>query len=122
MRLPSRWIARLTRLPLAARFRLAGAIVGVAGFGWSAWIFLTVPEALLHEVPLQRLKVQERQLEMIGGKFAVEAAKFSAWFDGLWVGRSLGLTVAVLTIALVLALFWLARIAAIEPVDDERPD
>ncbi len=122
MRLPSRVIVRLTRLSLAARFRLAGLIVGVAGLGWSAWILVTVPQAPLHDVPLQRLKVQERQLEMIGGKFAVEAAKFSEWFDGLWVGRSLGLIVAVLTVALTLALFWLAHVAAIEPVDDERRD
>lgn len=116
----SRWSAA-ARLSLATRFRLAGIAVAIVGLAWAAWIRLTVAETPVRAIPFDRLKVEERQLEVIGGKFAVEAARLTRWFDGLWVGRDLATTLAVLSVAGALILFWLARIAAIEPVDDEDP-
>jgi hypothetical protein len=83
---------RLARLPLSLRFHLAGAVIAVVGLAVAAWIRLTTPEMPDAVVSLQRLKVQERQLEIIGGKFAVEAARLTRWFDGLWVGRDLATT------------------------------
>ncbi|WP_333824305.1 hypothetical protein [Pinisolibacter sp.] len=117
----SRWSAAAARLSLATRFRLAGIAVAIVGLAWAAWIRLTVAETPVRAIPFDRLKVEERQLEVIGGKFAVEAARLTRWFDGLWVGRDLATTLAVLSVAGALILFWLARIAAIEPVDDEDP-
>jgi hypothetical protein len=117
----SRWSTAVARLPLATRFRLAGVAVASVGLAWAAWIRLTVAETPVKAIPFDRLKVEERQLEIIGGKFAVEAARLTRWFDGLWVGRDLATTLAVLSVAVALVLFWLARIAAIEPVDDETP-
>ncbi len=117
----SRWSAAAARLSLATRFRLAGLAVAGIGLAWAAWIRLTVAETPVRAIPFDRLKVEERQLEIIGGKFAVEAARFTRWFDGLWVGRDLATTLAVLSVAVALFLFWLARIAAIEPLDDETP-
>lgn len=119
--MPSRWFAAAARLSLAARFRLAAALVAVFGFGWAAWVWATAVDLPERAVSLQRMKVQERQLEIIGGKFAVEAARFSAWFDGLWIGRDLALTLAVITAAITLACLWIARIAEREPFDDETP-
>jgi len=117
---PSRWIAALAATSPSQRFRLAGWTIAVTGLAVAAWIRLTTPETAAAAIPLQRLKVQERQLEMIGGKFAVEAARFSAWFDGLWIGRDLATTLAVITVATTLFCLWLASIAAREPVDDDR--
>lgn len=110
--IPLRWSA-------AARFRLAGGLVAVIGYGWAAWVWVTAAELPASAVPLQRLKVEVRQLEMIGGKFAVEAARLSAWFDGLWVGRDLAVTLAVITTVIVLACLWVASIAGREPIDDQ---
>ena len=117
MRAPSRW--SLARLPLSRRFDLAGATIAVVGLAAAAWIRLTAVDPPASAVPLQRLKLQEQQLQIIGGKFAVEAARITEWFDGLWVGRTLATTVAVITVVTALACFRIGRIAAREPIDDE---
>lgn len=108
----SRFRTALVEMPVSRRFRLAGLISLVGGLGFGLFVHLTTPESVVSPVSLDRLKVQERQLEIIGGKFAVEAARFQAWFDGLWVGRNLGLTVAVIGVVVALACFWIGRLAA----------
>ncbi|MGE5715429.1 MAG: hypothetical protein ACM369_02170 [Acidobacteriota bacterium] len=44
-----------------------------------------------------------RELEVYGGKANVLATQFRHWFDGLWHGRSLAFTVAVISVFLALA-------------------
>src|SRR6202035_1077247 len=61
-------------------------------------------------------KVYLRQLELYGGKANVPGVELRQWFDGLWHGRSLAFTVAVLA-ALVAAGFRLAAIP-LPPLDD----
>jgi hypothetical protein len=61
-------------------------------------------------------KVYLRQLELYGGKANVLAVELRQWFDGLWHGRSLAFTVAVLA-ALLAAGFRLAAIP-LPPLDD----
>jgi hypothetical protein len=39
-----------------------------------------------------------REMEQFGGKANVAAYKFGVWFDGLWHGKSLAYTLAVLTV------------------------
>ena len=119
---PSRWFAALARLSLAARFRLAGAIVAAIGLPVSIWIRLTAADLPVRAISFDRLAVEERQLQIIGGKFAVEAARLSRWFDGLWVGPTLGLTLAVITLVVALACVRLAGIAARAPDDDDRTE
>lgn len=102
-------------LSAAARLRLAGFALLACGLPWAAWVWLTAPAMSDAAIPFSRRQVEVRQLEIIGGKFAVVAADLSNWFDGLWVGRSLGVTLAVLTVAGALFLFWIATWAAIDP-------
>jgi len=59
-------------------------------------------------------------LELMGGKFAVYADQFNQWFAGLWHGRPLAYTVAVLAVAIALVCFWVARLMS-EPLPSE-PD
>ncbi len=120
MHIPPRW--SLTRLSSSHRFHLAGTIVAVVGLAVAAWIRATTPDLPVSSVPLQRLKLQEHQLQMIGGRFAVEAARITEWFDGLWVGRTLATTLAVITVVAALVCFWLGHIAARTPFDDESAD
>jgi hypothetical protein len=114
-------LSRLAALSLARRFRLAAALVAGLGLACAAVVWATAPEIPANSVSFDRTKAEERQLEMIGGKFAVEAARLSRWFDGLWVGRDLAVTLAVSTLAVTLLLLWLARVAAIDPIDDDPP-
>jgi len=57
-----------------------------------------------------------RQLELYGGKANVLGVELREWFDGLWHGRTLAFTVAVLA-ALLAAGFRLAAIP-LPPLED----
>jgi len=60
-------------------------------------------------------KKYQLELERIGGKAAVVAAEFTDWFDGLWHGRKLAGTLAVLSVGASLLCFLAAKIP---PLDD----
>jgi len=53
-------------------------------------------------------RAEEYNLERLGGKATVYAARLSRWLGGLWHGRPLAGVVAVLTLIVVLGLFWWA--------------
>ena len=57
-------------------------------------------------------KMYEHNVALMGGKFAVYADQFNQWFDGLWHGRPLACTVAVLAVTISLVCFWVAWIAS----------
>ncbi len=57
----------------------------------------------------ENTKIYRHDLELYGGKAAVLADDFRRWFIGLWHGRSLAVTVAVITILLSFASFFTAR-------------
>ncbi len=66
-------------------------------------------------------RMYEHNLELMGGKFAVYADRFNRWFAGLWHGRPLAYTVAVLSVAIALLFFWLARQTSVPlPNEPER--
>jgi hypothetical protein len=48
-------------------------------------------------------------LELYGGKAALVADDFSRWFAGLWHGKSLAFTVAVISIFISLVFFFAAN-------------
>jgi hypothetical protein len=57
----------------------------------------------------ERSKKYQHDLEMYGGKAAVLADDFNRWFDGLWRGRSLAVTVACISVLLSFGFFVAAR-------------
>jgi hypothetical protein len=57
-----------------------------------------------------------RELEFYGGKANVLSAEIQQWFFGLWHGKTLAATIAVLTVLLAFA-FWLV---ASNRLSDER--
>lgn len=85
-------IRRVTRILLAAG--LGAALV--------AWIVARArPENPLGYDPLENKKYLH-DLQVYGGTANVLAAEFREWFAGLWYGRNLAYTIAVLTILVVL--------------------
>ena len=52
---------------------------------------------------LERTKLYRHDLEVYGGRANVLADDFREWFAGLWHGRNLAFTVAVLTVLAALA-------------------
>jgi hypothetical protein len=57
-------------------------------------------------------------LEVYGGKANVIAAQFREWFDGLWHGKQLAFTVAVITVIAACAFKFFATPL---PPDPEAP-
>lgn len=105
----ARGIARLKASSPAWRFRLAAVVAAATGGAATLAVhFDPGPAPPITSFSLTR--AQELQLERIGGRFAVEAAKFQTWFDGLWVGPARERTYLVLTIAAVAACLWLAHL------------
>jgi len=72
------------------------AILG-AGLGAAAVIFLANAGSK-PDFELEKSRMYYHDLEVYGGRANVLADDFRAWFDGLWQGRNLAYTVAVLTI------------------------
>ncbi|MBJ6725812.1 hypothetical protein [Geomesophilobacter sediminis] len=100
---------------LQERLHLAGLVVLVAGVAGGLLIYFTateVPDA----VDLEESKVYLRNLELYGGKANILATDLSNWFYGLWQGKSLGVTVAVIGTFIGLLLLFVAKQVA----DDER--
>lgn len=102
------------------RLRRLTAAVLAAGLGSAAIIFFAAgpePENPLGYDPMDT-KLYLHQLEVYGGTANVLAAEFREWFVGLWHGRNLAGTVAVLTILAVLAMRFVTARLPVPEVDD----
>ena len=63
-------------------------------------------------------RMYQHDLEVMGGKMMVYLAQFNDWFASLWHGTSLAATVAALSVAIALGLFWFAYLIATAPPSD----
>lgn len=108
--------------PVARRLRLAAAAILVAGLGAAGWLRLFGDLGQEAATTFERTRVQEMQLERMGGKFAVEAARFTQWFDSLWSGAKLPVTILVCTVVGSAFLWWIAGLAAVDVGDEEARD
>jgi len=105
-----RRVRRVTRTMLAAGF----------GAALAAWIIARVrPENPLGD-PFDNKKYIH-DLQVYGGTANVLAAEFREWFAGLWYGKNLAYTIAVLTVlaVLVVRFYLLTNPAADEAHGDD---
>jgi hypothetical protein len=107
---------------LRKRLFAACALVLVAGLACAAWIYKTADDGpdisgayqiiVVNGVPTpiapNESKAYMRDLQRYGGRMAVIMDDFTRWWDGLWHGRSLALTVAFLSVVTSLALYFVA--------------
>ncbi len=84
----------VTRAILAVGFAAAAVVWAINGAG---------PQDPLGRDPLETKKYLH-DLEIYGGKANILAAEFREWFAGLWYGRHLAYTIAVITVLLVAAI------------------
>lgn len=100
----------MTRAKLRDRLYYAATLILIAGFCCAA---LAYSHAGVPDTdnplgnPLDESKSYRHSLEMYGGKANLLATQFTEWFSGLWHGKSLGITLACLTLLVsgALALF-----------------
>jgi len=86
--------------PPPARVRFVTRAILALGFAAAVVIYLTAqppPGNALGYDPLDT-KRYLHDLEVYGGKANVLAAQFTDWFAGLWQGKRLAFTVAVLAV------------------------
>ena len=100
------------------RFSIAAILVLISGLLVGAAIYFTAPEAepsaytivgdTAYAYDPATSKSYVSQLQRFGGKTAVLFDDINRWFASLWVGRALGVTIAWISVAVALALFWIA--------------
>ncbi|MEO6876459.1 MAG: hypothetical protein ABI222_16710 [Opitutaceae bacterium] len=99
--------------------RITGGVL-VLGLGCALAIYLTAAPVFVDPLlgdPLANKKYLH-ELQIMGGKGNVLAAEFQDWFAGLWQGRELGGTVAVLTIGVVLVFRFVASHPEAEAMEE----
>jgi hypothetical protein len=103
------------RRPLHAVIYYWGVAILLVGLLGAALIYVFAADGedtdLASEIANGRM--YKHNLELMGGKFAVYADQFNRWFAGLWHGRPLAYTVAVLAVAIALVCFWVARLMSV---------
>jgi hypothetical protein len=95
---------------LQKRLYLIAAIVLLVGLGSALLIYLTAEDAseemLIYE--FEHSKLYRHNLELYGGKINVLASEFIHWFEGLWHGKSLALTITCITVIISLGFLFVA--------------
>jgi len=103
--------------------RISGGLL-LVGLGAALVIFLVAQPVVVDPLlgdPMSNKKYL-RELRVMGGQGNVLAAEFQDWFAGLWEGRELADTVAVLTIGVVLVFRFVATHPGVPPAaaQDEK--
>jgi peptidoglycan/LPS O-acetylase OafA/YrhL len=107
-----------------SRLRRLAAVILAVGLGSAVAIyFIAGPDS---ENPLgydpMQTKTYLHDLELYGGKANVLAAEFREWFTGLWMGRNLAFTIAVLAFLAFLAIRYVAAAGSLEPLDETEDE
>ncbi len=114
---------RLTRAQV--RLYAAGYAILAAGSACSYWAHrVAVSDELGNALMAQAhdTKGYQGQMEYLGGKANVLGNDITSWFVGLWHGRTLAYTLAVLTLASALVCFYIAfALPDLPPFGDETP-
>lgn len=97
--------------PLHVRIVYGGVTIMLAGLLGATLIYATAADDRVPDpgAEIESSRVYEYNVERIGGMAAVYAARFNRWLAGLWHGRPLAYTIAVLSLIIGLACFWLAH-------------
>ena len=105
------------------QIRHIAVMILALGLGGALTIHLTVGPMPADPLGYNLLdsKKSLRELELYGGKANVLSVEFQQWFSGLWHGRTLAATVAVLTVLLAFA-FWFVASNQISDDGDRTGD
>lgn len=100
---------------------LISAIILLVGLGTAVYIYKSadmdasgvlgyqIIGGTVYPIMPENTKIYRHDLEVYGGKAAVLADEFRRWFIGLWHGKSLAFTIALITIFISFVGFFTAR-------------
>ncbi len=108
---------------LQTRLRIISAAILLAGLLISSAIYLTAPDESedMTIYGFEHSKAYRHDLELYGGKANVLVSEFMQWFEGLWHGKSLAYTIAVIAIVASVILCCIARLVSSKD-DDSGED
>jgi len=99
-----------------ARWNLICALILVLGLGSALVVYIAAPDApdnlSGYEViggrvyPTVPSKMYTRNLELYGGQWAVLADDLTRWYNSLWEGKSLSVTIACLAVIIAGVIFF----------------
>ena len=109
--------------PLHARIRYCGMAVLIVGLVSAALIYIFAsgdgnPDPTAE---ITNARTYEYNVERLGGMAAVYMDRFNRWLAGLWHGKALAGTMAVLAIAIALLCFWVAHLVFVR-TPKTKPD
>ena len=106
---------------LRVSINILSAVILLAGLGTAVFVYQTADTdaggalgyqiigGTIYPIMPENTKIYRHDLEVYGGKAAVLADDFRRWFNGLWQGKTLAFTIAVITILVSLTGFFTAR-------------
>jgi len=98
-------------MTMRRRLYLIAAIILLVGLSSAVLIYFTAPDesgsSMIDE--FEGSKKFKHDLELYGGKWNVVANEFIDWFAGLWQGKTLAFTIAVISIVISFGFFYVAR-------------
>jgi len=107
------------------RYSIAALLVLIAGLSAGATIYFTADDPpptgyilvgdTAYAYDPATSKTYTSQIQRFGGKTALLFDDLNRWFTGLWVGKTLGVTIAAISAAVAAALLWIARGRSDEP-------
>jgi len=104
--------ARLYRIGaaiLAAGLALGALVYAVADEAPESALYYVMVDGTAYPVAPQYSKRYRRDLEQFGGKASVLFDDFNRWFEALWQGKALGVTLGWIAAIVALGVFLLAR-------------
>jgi len=100
---------RRARLQLAAWLVLAVGLASAAAIYFSADEEVELSTSYVVVIDPTATKTYVRELRRFGGQAAVLFDEFNRWFAGLWHGKALGITIAWISVAAAVVIFWIAQ-------------
>ncbi len=103
------------------RLYLVAAIVLVVGLGSASMIYMTAgkPSDNTMIQDFENSKRYIHDLELYGGKFNVLTDQFRRWFESLWHGKSLALTISFITVLISMGFALVGYLWPLETSEDE---
>lgn len=121
----------MAKEPLLQKYlRPIGAFILALGLSSAAAIYATADDdpdnavgyevinGVVNPIASGDSKRYRHDLERYGGKMAIVADEFGNWFAGLWHGKSLGFTVAALSVVLSGGIFLAAHYLTADRLSD----
>ena len=99
-----RIMQRRTRLDIIRGIVLVGLTSAVA-----VYFTATNPAEDPLGNPQETSKIYRRSMEMVGGTANLVASDITDWFAGLWHGRNLAYTLAVITVVVAYGFFFITE-------------